>query len=137
MSGVWIISGSGILNLLAMAAVIGFVWYITEKNRYILNMILTSFMVILIGYSSTAIIVIRSSANTPLDENNPENPPNLLYFLNREQYGSRPLFKGPYFNSPVTEYKDGKAKYSVVDGKYKITSPDLEALSYNISEDVE
>jgi hypothetical protein len=128
MSGVWVISGSGFLNLLAMAAVGGFVWYITEKNRYILNMILTSFMVILIGYSATAIIVIRSSANTPLDENNPENPPNLLYFLNREQYGSRPLFKGPYFNAPVTEYKDGKAKYSVVDGKYKVTSHDLEKI---------
>jgi hypothetical protein len=47
--------------------------------------------VILIGYSSNAIIVIRSSANPPLNENNPSNPVNLLYFLNREQYGSRPL----------------------------------------------
>jgi len=128
LSGIWVISGSGLLNLLAMSALVGFIWYITEKNRYILNMVLTSIMVILIGYSATAIIVIRSSANTPLDENNPENPFNLLYFLNREQYGSRPLFKGPYFNAPVTEYKDGKAKYSEVDGKYKITSHDLEKI---------
>jgi hypothetical protein len=89
-------------------------------------MVLTTLVVILIGYSSTAIIVIRSSANTPLDENNPENPFNLLYFLNREQYGSRPLFKGPYFNAPVTDYKEGKPKYSVVNGKYRITSHDLE-----------
>ena len=126
LSGIWVVSGSGILNLLVLAAIGWFIWYITEKNRYILNMVLTTVVVILIGYSSTAIIVIRSSANTPLDENNPENPPNLLYFLNREQYGSRPLFKGPYFNAPVTDYNEGKAKYSVVDGKYKITSHDLE-----------
>jgi hypothetical protein len=126
LSGIWVISGTGILNLIAFGAIGLFVWYVTEKNRYILNMVLTTITVILIGYSATAIIVIRSSANTPLDENNPENPPNLLYFLNREQYGSRPLFKGPYFNAPVTDYKEGKAKYSVVDGKYKITSHDLE-----------
>ena len=126
LSGIWVVSGSGVLNLLVLATLGWLVWYVTEKNRYILNLALTTVLVILIGYSATAIIVIRSSANTPLDENNPENPPNLLYFLNREQYGSRPLFKGPYFNAPVTEYKDGKAKYSVVNGKYKITSHDLE-----------
>ena len=58
-------------------------------------------MVILIGFSSNAIIVIRASANPPLNENNPTDPFNLLYFLNREQYGDRPLFKGQYFNAPV------------------------------------
>jgi hypothetical protein len=128
LSGAWVISGSGFLNLIALAILGWFIWYVTEKNRYVLNMVLTSITVILIGYSATAIIVIRSSANTPLDENNPENPFNLLYFLNREQYGSRPLFKGPYFNAPVIEYKDGKAKYSEVDGKYKVTSHDLEKI---------
>ena len=102
------------------------VWYIAGKNRYILNITLTSVMVMLIGYSANAIIVIRSSANTPLNENNPSNPYNLLYFLNREQYGQRPLFKGPYYNAPVLEYKDGKARYSFVNGKYKVTSHDLE-----------
>jgi hypothetical protein len=103
----------------------GFVWYVTEKNRRVLNTALTTIMVILIGYSSLAIIVIRASANTPLNENDPDNPFSLLYFLNREQYGQRPLFKGPYFNAPVINYKDGKPQYNAVDGKYKITSRDL------------
>ena len=89
-------------------------------------MLLTAVMAILIGFSANAIIFIRASANTPLNENNPSNPNNFLYFINREQYGQRPLFKGPYFNAPVLEYKDGKARYSVVDGKYKITSHDVE-----------
>ena len=125
-SGIWVISGSAFLNILMIAALAGLVWYSSLKSRYILNMALTSVMVILIGFSANAIIIIRSSANTPLDENNPENPVNLLYFLNREQYGSRPLFKGAYFNAPVIKYDKGKAKYSVVDGKYKITSNDIE-----------
>ena len=126
LSGIWVLSGSGLFNLIMLAMLAGFIWYISGKSKLILNTALTAIVVILIGYSSNAIIVIRASANTPLNENNPSNPFNLLYFLNREQYGSRPLFKGPYFNAPVTAYKDGKPKYTAVNGKYEITSHDLE-----------
>lgn len=125
-SGIWIVSDSILLNLILLGGIIYFVQQTAGKNLKLLNGVLTAIAVVLIGYSSTAIIVIRSSANPPLDENNPENPFSLLYFLNREQYGSRPLFSGPYFNAPVINYKDGKPKYSVVNGKYKITSRELE-----------
>lgn len=124
-TGIWVLSESGIFNIIMLAALAGSVWYISGKSKIILNTAMTAIVVILIGYSSNAIIVIRSSANTPLDENNPENPSNLLYFLNREQYGQRPLFKGPYFNAPVISYKEGKPKYSDVNGKYVVTSHDL------------
>ena len=125
LTGIWVVSGSEFLNILILVIISGFVWFIAVKNRIVLNTILTSVMVILIGYSSNAIIMIRASANTPLNENNPSNPFNLLYFLNREQYGQRPFFKGPYFNAPVINYKEGKPHYNTVDGKYKITSRDL------------
>lgn len=127
-AGIWIVSGSAFLNILVFAGVSAIVWYISIRNRAVLNTALAAIAVILIGYSSNAIIIIRSSANTPLNENNPSNPVNLLYFLNREQYGSRPLFQGPYYNAPVTDYKDGKAKYSLENGKYIITSHDLERI---------
>jgi hypothetical protein len=126
LSGIWVLSGSPVLNLLMLGVLAGAVWYVSGKSKLILNTALTAIVVILIGYSSNAIIVIRSAANTPLNENNPSNPFNLLYFLNREQYGSRPLFKGQYFNAPVTAYKDGKPHYNAVNGKYVITSRDLE-----------
>jgi hypothetical protein len=126
LSGIWVVSGSSIVNLIMIAILAVSVWYYFGKNRTILNGTLTALAVILIGYSANAIIIIRSSANTPLNENNPSNPFNLLYFLNREQYGQRPLFKGPYFNAPVIDYKDGKAHYNYVNGKYIITSRDLE-----------
>jgi hypothetical protein len=127
-TGIWVISGSGVLNILVLLAISGVIWYMAGKSRTTLNTLLTAIMVILIGYSANAIIVIRSGAQTPLNENNPSNPFNLLYFLNREQYGERPLFKGPYYNAPVTDYKDGKAKYALENGKYIITSHNLERI---------
>jgi hypothetical protein len=125
LAGIWVVSHSAFMNILVLALIGGLVWYLSHNNRSVLNTALTCIAVILIGYSSNAIIVIRSSANPPLNENNPSNPVNLLYFLNREQYGSRPLFKGPYYNAPVTDYKDGKPKYSLENGKYIVTSHDL------------
>ncbi len=127
-TGVWIISDSGFLNILVLAAISGGVWFLAGKSRPALGTVLTALMVILIGYSSNAIIVIRSSANPPLDENNPENAFNLLYFLNREQYGERPLFRGAYYNAPVLDYSDGKPKYALEDGKYVVTSHNLERI---------
>jgi hypothetical protein len=125
-TGIWVISGSSVLNIIALVLISGTIWIIAEKSRTTLNTLLTVIMVILIGYSANAIIVIRSSANTPLNENNPSNPFNLLYFLNREQYGERPLFRGQYYNAPVTDYVDGKPKYALENGKYIITGHNLE-----------
>lgn len=125
-TGIWVISGSAILNIIALIVISGIIWYIAGKNRVALNTLLTAIMVILVGYSANAIIVIRSTANTPLNENNPSNPFNLLYFLNREQYGERPLLKGQYYNAPVTDYVNGKPKYALENGKYIVTSHNLE-----------
>ena len=128
LSGVWVISGSMILNLIVLASVAWFIWYLAGKDRVTLNTVLTTVMVILIGFSTNAIIVIRATANPPLNENQPENPFSLLYFLNREQYGSRPLFKGQYYNAPVIDYKNGKPKYVLEDGKYIVSAYDLERI---------
>jgi len=81
-----------------------------KKNWFALNTAVLSFMVILIGYSTFATIVVRSYANPPMDENNPENIFALLAYLNREQYGNRPLLFGEYFMTPTNlekPYNDG------------------------------
>jgi len=84
---------------------------------------LLAFTFILIGYSSFFMLVIRSNANTPINENEPSNAINLLSYLNREQYGDWPLLKGPYYNAPVIERADGNPVYKRDDaaGKYVIT----------------
>ena len=69
------------------------------------------FTVLLIGYSTFLTLVIRSNANTPIDENNPEEAVSLLAYLNREQYGDWPILKGQYYNAKVTDFEDGNPVY--------------------------
>ncbi|MDX9770973.1 MAG: DUF2723 domain-containing protein [Tenuifilaceae bacterium] len=109
--------------LLAVAALI--VWGIIYTHKHakpILNTILVSFAVVLMGYSTFALIVIRSSANPPMDQNSPDNMFSLLYYLNREQYGDRPLVIGQSFDAPVINRKEGKPQYIQKDGKYVVAT---------------
>ena len=66
-----------------------------------MNTALLCTMMIMVGYSSYALIVIRSTANTPMDQNSPEDIFTLGEYLGREQYGTRPLFFGPAYSSKV------------------------------------
>ena len=74
-------------------------------------------MMIVVGYSSYAVIVIRSSANTPMDQNSPEDIFTLGEYLGREQYGTRPLFYGQtYASKPALKQVDGGCMYDVTEG---------------------
>ena len=80
-------------------------WRISARS---LNTALLCTMMIVIGYSSYALIVIRSVANTPMDQNSPEDIFTLGEYLGREQYGTRPLFYGPAYSSKVAlDVQDG------------------------------
>jgi len=83
----------------------------TRKRGFVAaNTLILGVAMAVIGYTSFATIIIRSQANTPMDENNPENLFALLSYLNREQYGDRPLLSGHYFNTPEDPekpYSDG------------------------------
>ena len=95
-----------------------------------LNTTLLCTMMIMVGYSSYALIVIRSTANTPMDQNSPEDIFTLGEYLGREQYGTRPLFYGPAYSSKVAlDVKDGYCIPRQVDTATKYvrkekTSPD-------------
>ncbi len=81
--------------------------YARKKGNRILYTSIVGLALVLIGYSSFAVIVIRSNANTPLDENDPENLVTLHSYLQREQYGSAPIGSGQYWNSkPNTTQED-------------------------------
>ncbi|MCF8372731.1 MAG: DUF2723 domain-containing protein [Bacteroidales bacterium] len=111
-------SGLIVYVLLLVGGVVYGLYYSYQNKKYVLNMVLLAFSVILIGYSSFTMIVIRSMANPPMDENNPENVFALLSYLNREQYGDRPLVYGPYYNAPMTGSEKGSSTYIKKDGKY-------------------
>ncbi len=116
------------IYFLLIAALLTYGIMYTQKDaKYALaNTFVLSTLMLLIGYSSFALVVIRSNANPPMDENNPEHVFSLLSYLNREQYGDRPLLYGHYFNSPLDNqmpYEDGDPVYFKDDatGKYIIS----------------
>jgi MFS family permease len=91
-----------VLGLIIVAGMTYFFFAKREKiNARWLNTALAMITVILIGYSTYTVIVIRSAANPPMDQNSPDNVFALKYYLNREQYGDRPLFYGSVYNAPV------------------------------------
>ena len=95
-------TGALFFVLLLFALSFWLIYYTYRKQKVFWNTIVLCFTVILIGYSSFAMVVIRSSANTPTNENQPDNPFALGRYLAREQYGSAPLLYGASFSSPPT-----------------------------------
>ncbi len=117
-------SGTFFYVILLGAGLVWAIFYTMKKNNVFWNTVVTAITVILIGYSSFALILIRSSAGTPMDQNSPNDTFALLSYLNREQYGQRPLFYGQYYNSPLNpanRYTQGSPYYSQRDGKYVVT----------------
>ena len=69
-------------------------------NR-IKNTTLCCMLMLMIGYSTYALIVVRSASNPPMDQNSPEDIFTLGNYLSRDQYGDRPLFYGQAYTSQV------------------------------------
>ncbi|MDY4557790.1 MAG: DUF2723 domain-containing protein [Alloprevotella sp.] len=112
--------GHGALSIvlgLVMLGVLGFVLQLKDKNgnyvlrKRFLNTSLLCMLMLMIGYSSYAVIVIRSTQNTPMDQNSPEDIFTLGSYMSREQYGSYPLFKGEAYCSQEQAYSAGAIEY--------------------------
>ncbi|MFM7770209.1 MAG: protein O-mannosyl-transferase family, partial [Bacteroidota bacterium] len=107
---------SGVLFylLLLIAGLVSLIVFSKKKGWVVVYTLTWSISVALLGYTSFATILIRSQAQTPMNENRPSNVFAFVSYLNREQYGDRPLFRGQYFNtkqSPSKPYTDGDAVY--------------------------
>lgn len=118
-------SGTILYGIILISAIVLGLQYTAKKVKPIMNTVILCFTVLLIGYSSFLILVIRSQANPPMDENNPENAVNLLSYLNREQYGTWPIMYGQYYSAPVVDEEDGSPVYvqDTVKGEYVISDP--------------
>ena len=100
-----------IIGIVVLAAL----WFVLKMTREKLPLIsaraknttLLCMLMLMIGYSTYALIVIRSSANPPMDQNSPEDIFTLGDYLGREQYGNRPLFYGPAYTSQVALTVEG------------------------------
>ena len=99
------------------------------------NTTLLCLLMLMIGYSTYALIVIRSSANPPMDQNSPEDIFTLGKYLSRDQYGDRPLFYGQSYNSQVALKIEGNmckpvATEGAPEYQRKEKASDLEKDSY-------
>lgn len=90
-----------------------------RKGKVFLNYAITIFTVIMIGYSSYAMIMIRSSARPPMNQNAPSDIFSLSYYINMKQYGSAPKLFGQYYSAPRIDVEQKIAGYNKVDGKYE------------------
>nr|MBS0037567.1 DUF2723 domain-containing protein [Saprospiraceae bacterium] len=96
----------------------GFRW--AEKNSSKLVHYLTlGATLMVISFSLFGVVIIRSLANPPVNMNEPTDPVRLLSYLNREQYGERPLFRGPHFEAQPVNYVFND-RYGQVDGRYEV-----------------
>ncbi len=122
--------GTGVtfFALLVLGGLIFGIWYSIKKVKPILNIALVSLGFIIFGYSSFAMITIRAKADPTLNNSDPDNAFAFLSYLNREQYGDEPLFKGKYFDAKPTDafdagnvYRKDKDRYVVARKKTKYT----------------
>lgn len=119
-------SGMIFFYIALAAALIFGINYTYKKGLVTANTGLTFLTVILIGYTAFAMVLIRANAQPPMNQNDPKDAFSLYSYLNREQYGDRPLVYGQYYSAPVVDQvMDGKVraqkngKYEVVDQKPK------------------
>lgn len=129
-----VLVGAIAAGLVVVAKIRGFKILTVTISSENLQTAILSFAMILIGFSTYAVVVIRAIAIPPIDMNKPADIFRLQSYLNREQYGDRPLLYGPHFNAYPTEilklgkrYYKGKDKYIVVGDKidYKFDDKDM------------
>lgn len=115
-------SGAAFFLIALLALCFVGIFITMQKGKVFWNTVLLSFTMITIGFSLFSIDVIRSSAKTPTNEYQPDNPFTLVRYLSREQYGKTPLVYGQYYDADYT-IKTG-TYWAPVDGKYKkVESP--------------
>jgi hypothetical protein len=134
-NGIGVGLGTGVLFfiILLFGGIVATLRYAHQVKNYYLHLGTMMFAMILIGFSSYGMVVVRANAETAINMNNPSDPYSMLSYLNREQYGTRPLLYGPHFASerngdypkdkdvwrPV-EKADGKVVYEIVDEKREV-----------------
>ena len=101
--------GHGIMSIVCGVVAMGILYFVLNYAKEgvhwvsarLMNTTLLCLLMIMIGYSSYAVIVIRSEANTPMDQNSPEDVFTLGSYLSRDQYGDNPLLYGQPYSAPV------------------------------------
>ncbi len=105
--------------LIVVGILVGLFKYAQLKNKYALHLFVMATSMVLIGFSTLGVVPIRANADTPINMNTPSDATRLLPYLNREQYGERPLLMGPLYDAePVKMNREDR--YGLVGDKYEV-----------------
>ncbi|MDF3078338.1 MAG: multidrug transporter [Sphingobacteriaceae bacterium] len=121
-------SGVAVFAILLIAGLVYGIRYSIRKGKAVLNLALLCVVFIFIGYSSFTMIVIRAKAGPTLNNSAPDNAFAFLSYLNREQYGDRPLMYGQYFDSKAIDYEQGANIYRKGKDKYEVAGRKFETV---------
>ncbi len=112
LSGIPFIGSSLWIPVVLTAALAFWLWTARKLPVRWLTLSALSIMVIFAGYSSYALLLIRSAANPPMNQNAPDNVFDLASYLSREQYGDTPLLYGHTFASTVQRELTDAGEYT-------------------------
>ena len=128
---------SGVIGaVLALGVVFYFLFkYAKDHNRPIMQLAAMATLMTVIGYSTIGMVVIRANADTPVNMNVPSDVTRLLPYINREQYGERPLLYGPYYGASPIRYDREKRK-GLVDFPPFNTSSNKDGEYVNVDEKI-
>ncbi len=129
---------SGLIPVILIVTLIAYflLKYAERKGSYVIHFFTLAAILTIIGFSSIGVIIVRANADTPINMNVPSDAVRLLPYLNREQYGERPLLKGPHYDAEVRDvtrterYGRVGDKYEVVDEKYDVLYNDRDMLLF-------
>jgi len=119
---------SGVLTFLILffSGLAATLWFLRKRNYVMLFNMVLGLVMMLIGFSSIGVTVIRANADTPINMNAPQDMPSLSSFLKREQYGSRPFLNGQWYYSKVVDINTTGKIYNKENGKYKVVGKKFE-----------
>jgi hypothetical protein len=118
---------TGLIPVIALLALAFYfaIRYAHRTGNHIIEMFTVGALMIVVGFSTIGIVVVRANANPPINMNDPSDAMRLVPYLNREQYGERPLFKGPHFDAKPIDTKTTD-RYGRVGDKYEIVDEKVE-----------
>jgi len=119
-------TGTIIFAFVVVGGMIYGLLYSLKHKKYNLQLGMLSLLFIMIGYLSYGVILIRSNFNPPINENDPSDVISFVSYLKREQYGDRPILRGPQFNAQPIDQKQGAAIYVKKGDKYVIADHKIE-----------
>jgi uncharacterized membrane protein len=109
--------GVVVLGLAALAALGYAVWWGRKNNNGTVSLISTSILLMVLGYSTYAHILVRAQSNPPMNENKPDSFSKLVSYLGREQYGEAPMWPRRYQRDPrfLDAYKEAGKWYGIAE----------------------